>query len=209
MSTVGFLSAPLAFDFVRSWPGRLDALDWPRANALLAEMEAEGHALLEKSGVPLGAITHRREADMRYVGQGHEVRVPLPAGPLSADRVLELLSAFEAVYRELYSRLGPPVPVEVLNWRVVSSGPAPDVRLQLQATATGRDSQAALKGARPAYFPEAGRYAMTPIYDRYRLSPGATFRGPAIVEERESTVIVGPRGRCRVDEQHNLIVELR
>ena len=45
MSTVGFLAAPLAFDFVRSWPGRLDALDWERANALLAEMEAEGQAL--------------------------------------------------------------------------------------------------------------------------------------------------------------------
>lgn len=208
ISSVGFLSAPLAFDFVRSWPGRLDALDWPRANALLAEMEAEGCALLEKSGLPPSAITHRREADMRYVGQGHEVRVPLPAGRLSADRVSELLGAFEAVYRELYSRLGPPVPIEVLNWRVVSSGPSPDVRLQVQVAAKGGDSQAALKGARPAYFPEAGRYVAAPIYDRYRLSPGATFKGPAVVEERESTVLIGPRGRCRVDEHNNLIVEI-
>jgi N-methylhydantoinase A len=205
-STVGFLSAPLAFDFVRSWPGRLDALDWARANALLAEMEAEGQTLLESSGVPGEAISHRREADMRYVGQGHEIRVPLPAGLLEASHAPTLLSAFEAVYRELYERLGPPVPVEILNWRVVSSGPRPNLRLQITAPAGG-DVDTALKGERPAYFPEATGFVPTPIYDRYRLVPGATFVGPAIVEERESTVIVGPGGHCRIDEHHNLVVE--
>lgn len=205
MSTVGFLSAPLAFDFVRSWPGRLDSLDWARANALLAEMEAEGQHLLEASGVPAGAISHRREADMRYVGQGHEIRVPLPAGRLKASQTPALLAAFEAVYRELYERLGPPVPVEILNWRVVSSGPRPDLRLQITSPASG-DAPTALKGERMAYFPEAGGFVSTPIYDRYRLAPGAVFDGPAIVEERESTVIVGPAGQCRVDEHYNLVV---
>jgi N-methylhydantoinase A len=204
-STVGFLSAPLAFDFVRSWSGRLDVLDWARANALLAEMEAEGQALLEASGVPAEAITHRREADMRYVGQGHEIRVPLPAGLLDAAHLPALLSAFEAVYRELYERLGPPVPVEILNWRVVSSGPRPDLRLQAASAAAGA-APTALKGERLAYFPEARDFISTPVYDRYRLAPDATFDGPAIVEERESTVIVGPGGPCRVDEHYNLIV---
>lgn len=206
-STVGFLSAPLAFDFVRSWPGRLDSLDWARANSLLAEMEAEGQTLLAASGVPAEAITHRREADMRYVGQGHEIRVPLPAGLLEATHAPALLSAFETVYRELYERLGPPVPVEILNWRVVSAGPKPDLRLQV-TSATGGEVSTALKGERPAYFPETRGFISTPIYDRYRLTAGATFAGPAIVEERESTVIVGPGGRCRVDEHHNLVVAL-
>ena len=77
-STVGFLTAPLAFDFVRSWPSELGNVDWSQANALLAEMEAEGEELLRGSGVPATAISHRREVDMRYVGQGHEVRVPFP-----------------------------------------------------------------------------------------------------------------------------------
>ncbi|MCL4301980.1 MAG: hydantoinase/oxoprolinase family protein [Anaerolineae bacterium] len=205
-STIGFLSAPLAFDFVRSWPGRLDTLDWARANILLAEMEAEGEALLEASGVPAAAITHRREADMRYVGQGHEIRVPLPAGRLDAAHVPALLAVFEAVYRELYERLGPPVPVEILNWRVVSSGPRPDLRLQVTSATAGAASPA-LKGQRPAYFPEARDFVSTPVYDRYRLAPGATFNGPAIIEECESTVIIGPGGRCRVDEHYNLVVK--
>ena len=83
MSAIGFLAAPLAFDFARSLPGRLDALDWARVNGLLAEMEAEGAALLaSRRSCAVATITHRRAAEMRYVGQGHEVRVPLPPGPL-------------------------------------------------------------------------------------------------------------------------------
>ncbi|MEZ4664724.1 MAG: hypothetical protein R2911_44895 [Caldilineaceae bacterium] len=73
MSTVGFLSAPLAFDFVRSWPSQLGQMDWAQANALLAEMEAEGQALLEASGVPAAQITHRRR---RYALRGPGPRDP-------------------------------------------------------------------------------------------------------------------------------------
>jgi N-methylhydantoinase A len=94
-----------------------------------------------------------------------------------------------------------------LNWRVVSSGPQPDLKLHVMAPADD-DARSALKGQRPAYFPEADGFVATPIYDRYKLAPGATFAGPAIVEERESTVIVGPGARCRIDEQWNLLVEL-
>ena len=143
---------------------------------------------------------------MRYVGQGHEIRVPLPSGPLDAAHVPTLVAAFEAVYRERYERLGPPVPIEIINWRVGSSGPQPDLKLHVTASA-GNDAHRALKGERPAYFPETDGFVATPIYDRYQLAPGAMFDGPAIVEERESTVIVGPGARCRVDEQWNLVID--
>jgi N-methylhydantoinase A len=207
MSTLGFLSAPLAFDFVRSWRAQLPDLDWQQANALLDAMEAEGRTLLASSGVAPGAISHRREADMRYVGQGHEIRVPLPAAMLDASQAGALHTAFETVYRELYERLGPAVGVEILNWRVVSSGPQPTVALRIPSPGHVDVAQAR-KGERPAYFPEAGGFVTTPIYDRYRLAPGMLFGGPAIVEERESTAIIGPGARCRVDAQHNLVVEL-
>jgi N-methylhydantoinase A len=207
MSTLGFLSAPLAFDFVRSWRGQLANLDWAKANALLTAMEAEGRALLEGAGVSPEAISYRREADMRYVGQGHEIRVPLPPGQLDSAHAATLQAAFETVYRELYERLGPAVPLEILNWRVVAAGPRPTVTLQI-STPAGSDSQQAYKGERLAYFPEAGGFVSTPIYDRYRLAPGMRFVGPAIVEERESTAIIGPQARCSVDAQHNVVVEL-
>jgi N-methylhydantoinase A len=208
MSAIGFLSAPLAFDFVRSAPGRLSDLDWERINGLLEEMEAEGQALLVASGVPAGQIALRRAAEMRYVGQGHEVSVTLPAGRLGPEHVPELRAAFEAEYARLYGRLGPPVPLEAITWRVVASGPRPELRLRFAAEANS-DPARARKGARPAYFPELGGMAETPVYDRYALGPGAAFDGPAIVEERESTLIAGPGARCRVDEQWNLIVELK
>ena len=108
----------------------------------------------------------------------------------------------------MYDRLGPPVPLEAITWRVFASGPRPELRLRFAAS-PGSDPARARKGARPAYFPELGGLAETPVYDRYRLGPGAAFDGPAIVEERESTLIVGPGGRCHVDDQWNLIVELR
>ncbi len=213
-STVGFLSAPLAFDFVRSWSNQLDTLDWAQANGLLAEMEAEGQALLTASGVPPEAIRHRREADMRYVGQGHEIPVPLPEGTLDRSHGNVLVTAFQKVYQELYERLGPAVPLEVLNWRVASSGPKPELRLQVSSEKIGRLSEkaglaSAVKGERAAYFPETNGFTPTTVYDRYRLQPGAIFAGPAIVEEQESTVIVGPGSRCHIDEHHNLVVDLQ
>ena len=209
MSTVGFLSAPLAFDFVRSWAVELNAIDWAKANQLLTQMAAEGEALLINSGVPVEQIEHRRAVDMRYVGQGHEIRVPLGDGELDGESVPALKAAFQQVYQELYERLGPPVNIEILHWRVVSSGPKPDVRLEIttsaQAATTVVETQ---KGARPAYFPEAGGFVETPIYDRYRMQPGLCFTGPAIIEERESTVIVGPAGACQIDEHYNLVITM-
>jgi N-methylhydantoinase A len=208
MSTVGFLVAPLAFDFVRSWRAQLSSLDWERANTLMAEMEDEGRELLEASGVLPRAIVHRREADMRYVGQGHEIRVPLPEGRLHAGQVPTFIAEFQRVYRELYERLGPSVEIEVLNWRVASSGPSQEVRLHMPSM-TKRPASAAIKGERKAYFPEAGGYTSTPVYDRYLLTPEAAFAGPAIVEECESTVVIGPGAECHVDAKHNLVIGIR
>ncbi len=204
-STFGLLAAPLAFDFVRSAYSRLDSLDCNFTNALLDEMAQEGRAVLEGSGLSASEISYRRSADIRYVGQGHEVSVPLPDCPLSEPQLPQVVAAFEQSYQSLYGRKGPDVPLEVINWRVVASGPPPemDFHLPLGTSAGGE----CVKGSRPAYFPEYGRYVETPVYDRYALAPGTTFSGPAIIEEHESTAIVGVRSRARVDEHRNVIVE--
>jgi N-methylhydantoinase A len=204
-STFGLLSAPLAFDFVRSAYSRLDQQDWSLANALLDEMAQEGRKVLESSGLSSDAIGYQRTADMRYVGQGHEVSVPLPGGVLGAPQLPRITAAFEETYRTLYGRKGPDVPLEVINWRVVASGPRPDADFKLPRDHSRRAD--ARKGTRPAYFPDHGRHVETPVYDRYAFEPGFTFDGPAIVEERESTLIIGTRGRARVDESLNVVVE--
>jgi N-methylhydantoinase A len=205
-STFGLLAAPLAFDFVRSAYSRLDELDWQFANGLLDEMSQEGRKVLESSGLSSTAISYQRTADMRYVGQGHEVSVNLPDGILSSENLSQIGLAFEETYKALYGRKGPDVPLEVINWRVVASGPVPEMNFKLARDTSNRSD--ARKGSRSAYFPEQGRYVKTTVYDRYALMPGMKFAGPAIVEERESTLIIGLRGRARVDERFNVIVEM-
>jgi N-methylhydantoinase A len=205
ISAWGLLVAPLAFDFVRTASQPLDQADWGRINRLFAEMEVEGREILTRAGIAPSDIAFRRTAEMRYTGQGHEVEVLLPSGELGSASLGELTVRFEAAYRALYSRTPLDVPIEALNWRVVVSGPAPEISMAArpaQGVATDR-----IKASRPSYFPDAGGYVETPVYDRYRLVAGMSFDGPAIVEERESTTVIGPRAHITVDAWLNLLAE--
>ena len=205
ISALGLLSAPLAFDFVRSHYGQLDSLDWQEVNDLFADMETQGTELLAPSVASSDDITHVRSADMRYIGQGHEIRVPIPTGILRESDGDTIYTEFDAVYRQLYGRAGPPVGLEALTWRVVSSGPRPGTTTRRSGTGSGEADQA-VKGERAAYFADLGGYVSTPVYDRYQLRPGATLRGPAIIEERESTALIGSSGHVEVDSLLNIIV---
>ena len=217
-SALGLLSAPLAFDFVRTATQRLDGADWAQVNRLFVEMEAEGRAVLREAGIVETDMRFRRTAEMRYAGQGHEVEGPVPAGALGPASLDALTTGFEAAYRALYQRTPMGVAIEALNWRVVVSGPEP--ALSVSDSRAARDGLPAdggragaisgpplIKKARKAYFPEAGGYVETPVYDRYALRPGAAFAGPAIIEERESTTIIGPGARVRVDASRGLVTE--
>ena len=217
MSTVGFLSAPIAFDFVRSLAARLGDVNWNLINSLLNEMENQGTTMLAQSGIGEAQIKHRRTVDLRFVGQGHQLQIELPSGILSSESIESLESAFAVTYQKLYQRSGPPVEIEATNWRVVSSGPKPDLRLNVTNSAANSsgskkanqtNQEDAIKGTRQAYFPETNGFTQTNVYDRYRMTPGMSFTGPAIVEERESTVILGPNSLAHIDEHYNLVVTL-
>jgi len=206
MSAWGLLAAPLAFDFVRTVRARLDAADWDALTRLFVEMEDEGRELLARAGVAAGDARVSRIAEMRYVGQGHEVEAPMPAGRLSPASLPAITASFEDAYRALYHRLPQGVPIEALNWRVTVSGPPP--RLAFGGGAGLRATADAVKTRRRAWFAEAAGWIDTPVYDRYALGSGATFAGPAIVEERESTAVIGPGAGCRVDDGLTLVVHM-
>jgi N-methylhydantoinase A len=209
MSAFGLLAAPLAFDFVRTAPERLETADWGRINALYGEMAAEGTDVLRRAGVSESAVTMRRTAEMRYAGQGHEVEVEIPPGALDGGSLGRITTRFEEAYRRLYGRTPLGVAMEALNWRLVVSGPPPpEIRVGAPAGAAGDRRQAtpAPKGTRHAYFAETRGYVATPVYDRYQLEPGGRLEGPAIVEERESTTVIGPGARARVDDTLTIVV---
>jgi N-methylhydantoinase A len=144
---------------------------------------------------------------MRYVGQGHEVECEVPLGALSTASKAAITAGFEAAYRTLYRRTPLGVAIEALNWRVVVSGPVPELTMSTGADGAASASVPMTKGTRRAYFPEAQGFVDTPVYDRYALRPGASLEGPAIIEERESTTVVGPGAHIRVDQALSLVLE--
>ncbi len=207
-SALGFLVAPPATDLVRSHVGRLERMDWAKVNALLAEMAEEGRELLLEAGAAPEEIRAVPAADMRHVGQGFEIPVKLPSLELSDADLPAIRGAFFESYRERFGRTTEELPIEALSWRIASVAPGRDIRMERAGTKDGfTDAAKAVRGAREVMFEGAGWLPCT-VYDRYALAPGAAFEGPALIEERESTCVVGPGARVSVDAFRNLVIDL-
>jgi N-methylhydantoinase A len=134
--------------------------------------------------------------------------VALPAGELGEACLDEVQRRFEARYLALYGRTVPGVGLEVVNWRVVVEGPRPSVRISPD-TPTETAVEKALKGTRPAYLSEDGSFIEVPVFDRRKLPARAVLHGPAIIEERESTLVFGPRASAKVDPMLSVVVSLQ
>ncbi len=201
-SAFGLLAAPVAVDLSRSYNVPLDSADWARLNGLFREMEQEAKRMLRDGGVKNPILS--RSADMRFVGQGFELSVSVPLGRLDRSSLSPMKEAFHRAYKQVYESVPGDLPVEALTWRLRASGPAPKVAAATAPAAAGRSSWP----ARPVYFPEAKAYVETPVFDRYALIPAQVIPGPAVIEERESTAVIGPRGTARVDGDFNLVIEI-
>ena len=193
-SAIGFLRAPVGYEVVRSLYQRLGSLDLGAVNALLAAMADEAASVVAQGS--FGAETEeRRIAYMRYVGQGHEIAVPLPARPLTAADVPAIRAAYDAEYTRFYDRPVPGSDVEVMSYAVTvatlppaSAAPsteAPAYQAEPARTQTVRDTA-------------TGAIADWAIYERDGLNPGARFAGPAIVAEAETSTLVGPGWSGRI-----------
>jgi N-methylhydantoinase A/oxoprolinase/acetone carboxylase beta subunit len=202
-SALGMLTAAPGFEFARSLPAPLGETDWGEVGRAVAELVSAGRAQLREAGVAAGDVRVDLAADVRHRGQGEAVTVALGEG-LGDDPVGQVEAAFEGAYTRLYGHRPPGVEAEVTTWRVRVMGPDPE----LDVAARGGPAADAGKGRRPVWFAEADGFVDTDVIDRYRLTPGTELRGPAVVEERESTMVVGPGGRARVDRFGNLEVEV-
>ena len=195
-SAFGFLTAPIAFDFTRSYVARLDALDLAELNSILADLERDGRRIVEAAGVPPGDISVRLNIDMRYVGQGYEVRVPFTMESLTERHIAEMQRDFEEEYRAFYGQLAHGVPIEAVNWRVLISGPAPQIKGAGFAVSTAPGGGPV--DSRPARFSPEGAPVDTAIYRRERLSHTWSAAGPCIIEEEASTTVVLPGWSARM-----------
>ena len=207
-SALGCLAAPLSFESVRSLPGLLETTDWESVNGLYSEMESWGRDMLANSGVPEDQVRLTRTADMRLVGQIHEINVPIPDDTLAQNSTEVIESDFHQIYQQLYSRRNLSIPIEVQNWRLLVSGPQPILNLQEQIVEPNADARVALNGSRPAYFANANGFVECPVYHRYKLAAGAEISGPAIIEEEESTTIIRPGDSASIDRWLNLLIRV-
>ena len=200
-SAFGFLAAPLSFEQVQSMPVELsDLRDGTPVNQVLQALEAQGREQLRAAGVADADITVARWADMRLVGQMHDIRVPMPAGEIGPAQVPELRALFEQAYRTRYTAVPPSARFEAINFRVNCAGPVPVLAISGALTAGGE--RPARKGSRQAWFGDG--FLDTPVYDRDALRPGTRLAGPCIVEEREATTVAGPLDAIVVDDTLNL-----
>ncbi|MGZ5092749.1 MAG: hydantoinase/oxoprolinase family protein [Burkholderiales bacterium] len=201
-SAFGLLAAPVAIDLSRSYNVALADIDWTRLNALFHEMEDEARRILLDARVK--KPTFVRTADMRFLGQGFEIAAAVPLGKVGPASMKAIKGSFHDAYRTIYDAVPGDLPVEALTWRLRASGPDPDV------VVTGRGTAGPLRARkrRRVYFPEVRKYIDTPVISRYALKPRERFSGPVVIEERESTVVVGPKGKVTVDRDFNLVIEM-
>jgi N-methylhydantoinase A/oxoprolinase/acetone carboxylase beta subunit len=206
-SALGFFTAPRAFDLVRSHKVGVQNADFAEIEGVFKGMEAEGTKILEKSGTT-EKINYERSIDMRFIGQGAETNVILPSKDFTRMTREEVRNLFDQRYQTLYGRTYPESPAEFVNFKVRASLPERPLRLPHIESKVAK-LEDAIKGQRLAYSPISKDFIPYTVYDRYRLFNKATFDGPAIIEERESTTIVGEDASVSVNEYGFLWIDLK
>src|SRR5262245_33913073 len=208
-AAIGLLAAEVRFDVARTYVRRLDAVDVGFVSAMYDDMVRQAAEVVRESVVD-GDIVVARSADARYVGQGYELTVPVPAGVLDAAALAGVRRSFDEIYAARYGYANPSEPVEIVTWKLSATGQTSPVRLRrARHDSEATNEASARKSDRRAWFPETDGWTDTPVYDRYRLAPGHRLGGPAIVEERESTTVLPPGVMATVDDYASLIVSVR
>ncbi len=197
-SALGFFTAPVAFDMSRSHRKVLEETNFDEIENLFSELEHEAAKILE--GAQSGdEIIFERTLLMRFVGQGAEIDLNIERIDFQKFNKDEIRTMFDDEYKRLYGRTSAESPVEFVTFKVRASLPKKPFTISELST-PNRDIKACIKGQRPAFSVIKKDYIPFTVYDRSKLFPEARFNGPAIIEERESTIVIGEDTDARVDE---------
>ena len=229
-SAIGMLRAAVSYEVVRSRYLRLADFDPGVVNALLAEMHEEARAVVVSGAGDDGALEEARHAYMRYVGQGHEIVVPLPIRPLAAGDGETLAEAFDDEYARLYGRTIPGQEREVLSWTLTvaarkpsppspavaeraaigSAPPGPSSAAGGPGSGTGRGSDGAgttKPPSRQLFDPVHADYGAAAVHRRERLAPEDELAGPAVIVEDQTTTVVPDGFRATVNPYGYLVLD--
>jgi N-methylhydantoinase A len=205
-SALGFFTAPVAFDLTRSHRVSLAEADFEQIEQLFKALEKEGAAILQETEKE-SKIIFERTLMMRFVGQGAETDLALENKPFGQWKKEQIRKRFDEIYQKLYGRTYAETPVEFVTFKVRASLPQRPFRIP-RLKITGKNIADCVKGERQAFSLIKRKYIPFKVYDRFKLFPGATFGGPAIIEEKESTIVMGEDSSASVDEYGFVWIDL-
>jgi N-methylhydantoinase A len=169
-------------------------------------LAGQARAWLKQESVPREAWRLEYSVDMRYVGQNHELTLPLPEGRIDRETVLGTVEGFHQEHNKQFGYSSPGNPVQIVTCRVVARG----VETQLHPTwrPVEEGPIAAPRALRPVYFESTGEWVQCPVYLRDDLVPGAVVKGPAIIEQTDSTTVLYHDDSTTMDGYGTLIVDV-
>jgi N-methylhydantoinase A len=207
-SALGLLTTDLKYDQIKNEFMLNTAPELDRLNADLAALEQTVSAQLLADGLAPEQIGVLRMADCRYVGQGYELRVNIPAGVLDDAALEQVCQSFHEIHAGEYGHAFHTNPIELVNLRVVGVGGLPKLQ-HTSAPAEGSADAAVLKvGA--SYFAVGDELQQMPttFYRRDRLPAGARVAGPAVIFQKDSTTVLPPDAVATVDESGSLVIQV-
>ena len=205
-SALGFFTAPVAFDLTRSHRVGLDEADFHEIEALFQELQKDGAAILQ-TAVGEKNLTYERSLMMRFVGQGAETDLPVQSKPFGQWKKSSIRELFDSTYEKLYGRTYPEAQIEFVTFKVRVSLPEKPFHIP-KISKQGGSLAACSKGTRKAFSLAGKDFIPFNVYDRFKLFPGAAIQGPAIIEEKESTIVVGEDATAKVDEYGFVWIDL-
>lgn len=208
-SALSFFTAPRAFDLLRSHKVALHSADFAFIEEIFRELEAKGvQALQADSAAETSDVRFARSLDAHFIGHGADISIPLPEGDFMALDAAELRRRFDTIFKREYGREYPEAQLEIAHLRVRASLPTRLLHLPIFERPEDASIDDAIKGERQAFSSLTHGFVPHTVFDRRKLFPGASFPGPAIIEERESTIVVGEDAKVTVDERRFLWIDL-
>ena len=207
-SALGLLMADPRHDYVRSRLRLMSELDATELTGTLRDLRAQAEHEFTSEGYSLDQLRLEFAVDVRYLGQGYELTIPLGSeSEVSQQDVAAARGRFDATHEQMFGHAAPDEEAEAVNYRLRASAVVPKATLKRQAHAD-TDSRVARVGARDVCFDSALGIISCPVYDRSLLAPSHRFDGPAIVDQLDSTTVVYPGQRALVDDYLNIIIDV-
>jgi len=205
-SAVGLLISDLRYDAIRTSFQVSGAADLARINADFVAMKKELSDDFTADGIALERVTFERRGDLRYVGQGYELKVPFPDGTIDAAALAKVFEAFHEIHRKEYGHHFPDSAIEIVNLRLIGAASAATIAKPTAGTAKSLETAKMRSGT--CTFRVDGKLGDYPttFYRRDLLPAGETVAGPAIVLQMDSTTVVPPQHSFQADAAGNLIV---